>query len=69
MSDLDHEDDEDVILDRVDDPVCALSNPVPIRMTGELLAPGWTWIIGQRANAVDDLPSHLLWLDLFDFSD
>jgi hypothetical protein len=51
MADLDDEHDEPVVLDRVDDPIDALSNPIEVA-TGELLAALWTGIFGQAADSI-----------------
>jgi len=47
MSDLDHLDDAPLVVDRVDDPIGALPDPMALLVSRELLAPGRT----RRARA------------------
>jgi hypothetical protein len=68
MPDSDDEDHQLRVTDRVDDPIPAYSDAVPIVLAGELFATGGPGIIGQRTDAGDDALTILLLvngLDLF----
>jgi len=58
---------ENLISDRIDNPVVALPYPVPIRVTRELLTTGRAGVISKAPNSFHDPAPHLLGLDLFDF--
>jgi hypothetical protein len=60
MPDPDDEDHQLRVPDRVDDPIPAHSNAVPIVFASELLATGRSGIIGQQTDAVNDALTILL---------
>ena len=68
MPDPDDEDHELRVLDRVDDPIRAHADAVPIQLAGELLATGRPGIIGQRADAGNDALTILLLVNGLDLS-
>lgn len=57
MADLQHLDDEAVVVHVVDDPVVTSANPIGRHFTDELGATRWTWIVGKE---LDDRPDTLL---------
>ena len=68
MPDPDDEDHQLLVLDRVDDPIPAYSDAVPIVLASELLATGRPGSIGQGTDAGNDALTILLLvngLDLF----
>jgi len=66
MPDPDDEDHQLRVPDRVDDPIPAYSNAVPIGLAGQLLAAGRAGVIGQRADPGDDALTILLLVDSLD---
>lgn len=68
MADLDDEDDQPAVLDRVDDSERPLSDAVPL-LGGELPTSGRTWILGQIADPADDSLAIDLTTDRFDLLD
>jgi len=43
MANLDDFNDAGVVVYRVNDPICTLTNPIALLAAGELLAPWWAW--------------------------
>ena len=68
MPDPDDEDHQLGVTDRVDNPIPAHSNAVPIVFASELLATGQPGIIGQRTDAGDDALTILLLVNGLDLS-
>jgi hypothetical protein len=52
-------DDHGVVLDRIDNSVLALADPIPF-LSGELLAARWTRIVPQRLDSLNDPLADLL---------
>jgi len=54
VTNLDDLDDPSFVVDRVDDPVGTLANPVALGLAGELLATGRTGSAGEMLDARND---------------
>ena len=54
MPDLDYEDDQVFVLDRVDDAVVAFADAVEVVRTSELFDPVWTRIVLELPKAPND---------------
>jgi hypothetical protein len=67
MPNLDHNDNQDVIINAVQNAVCALPNSISIRVTRELFAPRRPRIFRKRQNSLDNLTTYLLGLGRLDF--
>jgi hypothetical protein len=59
MSDPDDENNEDIILNVVDNPVIAYPETKQISVTLDLLAAGWIRVVSQMTNAIANAPLRL----------
>jgi hypothetical protein len=50
VSDCHDEDEEDIVFDRVDDPVVADADAMQVLRTGQLGRAGWAWIGAERGD-------------------
>ena len=64
LYDLDH---SSFVVHRVDDPVGALADPVPLRLTSQLLAAGRPRYPGEGLNSGRDPDAHTAGLNGFEF--